>query len=506
MIRQLTGLLDRTTMYRLLVVYLGTLVLAAFGLGFFKLVPAEPTALAFSLVVVLGVAEVVNWVFARTFAVPPNRESSLITGLLVVLLMAPVTAADLPGVGGLAAAAVWAIASKYMIRLRGRHVFNPAAFGVALTGLVLVQPATWWVTASVYLLPVIVAGGICIVIKVRRADMVLAAIAAYVAGAILTAPPGTSLDALLLSLAQTSILFLCFAMLTEPLTAPQGRWPGIAFGLVVGGLATPGLTIGPVYFTPEIALLLGNLLALVLAPRDRLVLTLKAVEEVASNSFDFVFSPSRRLRFRPGQYLEWTLGVRDPDGRGNRRYFTIASAPGEADMRLGVKFYPEPSAFKRSLKAMQPGDKVYAAQLAGHFVMPRDKRRKLAFLAGGIGITPFRSMVKHMLDQGEAHDAVLLYGCGRAGEFAYRDIFETAREQTGLKPVYAAQFEAAPPAGIQSGIIDEALIRREMPDWKERLFYVSGPPPMVRAVRKTLRGMGVLPWRIRTDFFPGLSA
>ena len=74
MIRQLTGLLDRTTMYRLLVVYLGTLVLAAFGLGFFKLVPAEPTALAFSLVVVLGVAEAANWVFARTFSVPPNLE------------------------------------------------------------------------------------------------------------------------------------------------------------------------------------------------------------------------------------------------------------------------------------------------------------------------------------------------------------------------------------------------------------------------------------------------
>lgn len=506
MIKQVSGLLDQTTMYRLLVFYLAALVLAAFGLGFFGLNAIDPTALAFSLVVAVGTAEAVNWVFARTFAVPPNRESSLITGLLIVLLMTPVTAADLPGVGALVAAASWAMASKYMIRLRGRHVFNPAAFGVALTGQLLVQPATWWVTASPYLLPLIVLGGILVVKKVRRADMVLAAIAAYVAGAILTSPPETRLEELLPSLVQTSILFLSFTMLTEPLTAPQGRWTGIAFGLVVGALATPGLTVGPVYSTPEIALLAGNLLALVVAPRDRIVLTLKAVEEVASNAFDFVFTPSRRLKFRPGQYLEWTLGVRDPDGRGNRRYFTIASAPGETEMRLGVKIYPEPSAFKRALMSMKPGDRVFAAQLSGHFVMPRNKQRKLAFLAGGIGITPFRSMVRHMLDEGEARPAVLLYGCGRADEFAYRGVFEKAREETGLKTVYAAQLEAEPPAGIRSGIIDEGLIRREMPDWRERLFYVSGPPPMVRAVRKTLRGMGVLPWHIRTDFFPGLSA
>jgi len=505
MIRRALVLFDQVTMYRLLVIYLGTLLAAAFVLGFFGLVPAEPTALAFSLVVVVGVSEITHRIFATTFAVSPNRESTLITALLIVLLMKPVTATDLTGVGGLVAASAWAVASKYMIRLRGRHLFNPAAFGVALTGQLLFQPATWWVTASPYLLPLVVAGGLLVMRKVSRAEMVLAAAAAYVAGAILTAPSGTRLEELLPSLMQTSILFLCFAMLTEPLTAPRGRWTGIAFGLLVGGLATPGLMVGPIYLTPEIALLAGNLLAFLVAPRDRLVMTLRAVEEIAANAFDFVFAPSRPLKFRPGQYLEWTLSVRSPDERGNRRYFTIASAPEEADVRLGVKFYAQPSAFKRALQALRPGDKVVAGQLGGHFTLPRNRQRKLAFLAGGIGITPFRSMVRHMLEPGEGRPAVLLYGCGRTDEFAYRDVFEQAKTAIGLKTVYAAQFQEGPAVDIEHGTLDESLIRREVPDWHERLFFVSGPPPMVRAVRQALRRMGVSALNIRTDFFPGLS-
>ncbi len=77
-----------------------------------------------------------------------------------------------------------------------------------------------------------------------------------------------------------------------------------------------------------------------------------------------------------------------PDRRGNRRFFTIASAPGAAEVWLGVKVHPVPSAFKKRLMALKPGNRVHAAQLAGHFVLPRAKDRKVAMIAGGIGITP----------------------------------------------------------------------------------------------------------------------
>lgn len=506
MIKRLIGLFDQLTMYRLLVAYLGALVAAAFILGFFGLVPAEPTALAFSLVVVLAVSEIVHRLFAAIFAVPPNRESTLITALIIVLLMKPVTAADLPGVGGLAAAAGWAVASKYLIRLRGRHVFNPAAFGVVLTGLLLTQPATWWVTASPWLLPLVIAGGVLVVHKVRRAAMVLAAIAAYVAVAVVLAPKDSNLTDLLLSLVQTSILFLSFAMLTEPLTAPAGRWRGVLFGLVVGGLSAPGLTIGPVYLTPEIALCVGNVLGLLITRRDRMTATLKWVEEGANNVLDLVFEPDRKLKFRPGQYLEWTLDLRDSDQRGNRRHFTIASAPEEGNLRIGVRISPEPSAFKRAMRLLKAGDRVQVGQLGGDFVLPFSKKRKLAFLAGGVGITPFRSMVNHMVLRGEARPAMLFYAANQMAEFAYRDIFAKAETTIGLKTVYVVRSDEALPEGVERGVIDEALLRRTLPDFRERLFYVSGPPPMVRAMRQTLRIMGVPRRRIRTDFFPGLSA
>ncbi len=114
-------------------------------------------------------------------------------------------------------------------------------------------------------------------------------------------------------------------------------------------------------------------------------------------------------------------------------------------------------------------------------------------------------MVQDMLNRGEARPAVLLYGNARLEEIAYRDLFATAERDLGLRLVHVVQFVDRPPDGIRKGLIDTGLIRAEIPDFAERLFYISGPPPMVRAVRKTLRAMGVKWYRIRTDFFPGIT-
>ena len=262
---------------------------------------------------------------------------------------------------------------------------------------------------------------------------------------------------------------------------------------------------GSFYLTPEIALLAGNAFAYAVSPKGRFALTLLRIEEAASGAYDFVFKPDRKLKFQPGQYLEWTLGLKNPDNRGNRRSFTIASSPSEDEVRLGVKFYPEASAFKRALAAMQPGDQIFAAQLAGNFLLPKNPDTKLAFIAGGIGITPFRSMLQDLLDRREARPVVVFYGNARARDIAYRDVLDRADEELGIKTVYAVAAERQPVAGMHSGLIDANLIRREVPDFKERIFYISGPHVMVDLFRKTLRGMGVPRLHIKTDFFPGLA-
>src|SRR5205823_991834 len=154
-------------------------------------------------------------------------------------------------------------------------------------------------------------------------------------------------------------------------------------GALVGSLVAPFLHFGRVYFTPELALLAGNAFSYLVSPKARYLLKLEARTQLAPDIHEFRFRGERTPRFRPGQYLEWTLGHSRPDSRGNRRYFTIASSTEEREVRIGVKFYPDASSFKRSLLAMTPGSEIMASEPGGEFVLPADKREKVVLMAGG---------------------------------------------------------------------------------------------------------------------------
>ena len=505
MIRWLDDVIDGTTMYRLVFYYLGGLLAVAAVFGLFKLVPFDPTALVFSTVLIVATCWLANWIFARVFNTPVNVESAWITAMIIALIMNPVSATDVVGMGGLIWASVWAIASKYMLALGKKHIFNPAALGVALTALFLGQPATWWVAGNLPMLPFVLIGGLFIARKLQRFDLIGVFVLVNVLTVALTTPADMVVQALTETLTHSPLFFLAFAMLTEPLTAPQARWPRLAYAAMVGVLASPTIHFGDFYLTPEIALLAGNLFAWIVSPKGRFALTLERIEQAANGAYDFIFSSDKRLAFQPGQYLEWTLGFPHADARGNRRSFTIASAPTETEVRLGVKFYPKPSTFKRALGSMQPGDQIYAAQLAGNFVLPRNPNTKLAFIAGGIGITPFRSMIQYLLDQREPRDITMLYGNAEAQDIAYRDVFDTAERELGIRTVYAVASGSAPEPGMRAGFIDAAMIRAEVPDYKQRVFYISGPHAMVSRFQHMLRDMGVPRSHIKTDFFPGLA-
>ena len=498
-------LIDRTTMYRLVLYYLLALFVGAFLLGMFRLVAIDPTALAFSAVLVTGVSWLANRVFARVFGAVPNLESVFITALILVLIIQPAPATDLQGVGLLLFASVWAMASKYILSARRRHIFNPAALGVALPGLLLSEPATWWISTIGPLLPLVLIGGILLVRKIRRFDLVLAFAVANLLATFATSSPSEYLGQLRLTALESPFFFFAFVMLTEPLTAPQHRVWRVVYGALVGLLASPNIHVGDYYFTPEVALLVGNLLTFLVSPAGRVMLTLERIEEAATGAYDFIFRPDRELAFAAGQYLEWTLPLKRPDDRGNRRYFTIASAPTEKRVRLGVKFFAEGSAFKRELAELAPGDTLVASQLAGSFTLPPDPDRKLVFIAGGIGITPFRSMLKELLDRSEPRPIVVLYGNRSVADIAYADVLGEAERRLGIRTHHAVLDPEGAPPDVTVGFIDEAMIRRAVPDFAERTFYLSGPQPMVAAERRILRRMGVLPWRIKTDFFPGLA-
>ncbi len=505
MLSSVDSFLNKITMYRLVLYYLAALLVVAMLFGFFGVLPVNPADLAFSTLLILAACWVVNSLFALIFGADKNVESVYITALILALIMNPAASTAYAGVGALIFASAWAMASKYIFALERKHIFNPAAFGVALSSLVLGQSATWWVGGNLVLLPFVVIGGLLVVRKIRRTDLVVAFSIVALATTALTSASGNAVTPVTLTLLHSSFFFLALVMLTEPLTMPPSRLLRIMYAAIVGFLFAPNIHLGSFYFTPELALLVGNVFVYIVSPKGRFLLTLIGKNKIADATYEFVFTPDRPFTFRPGQYLEWTLGHPSSDTRGNRRFFTIASSPTESTVRLGVKFYAPESSFKRALWNMRANDVITASHIAGDFTLPRDKTKKLVFIAGGIGVTPFRSMVQYLLDTREARSVTLLYSNKTLNEIAYRDVFDRAEREIAMKTVYALTDEPNAVPGTYKGFIDGALIAREIPDYKDRMFYLSGPHGMVTAFEKTLQEMGVSRFNIKTDYFPGFA-
>src|SRR5579884_643554 len=506
MLTTLDRALDRITMYRLALYVLGAYVVAGVALSTTGALPFTPGALLITTAFLVLMCWAANTLLSWSFDVPTNLESATITALILALIFDPAQSPDaLPVLGWVA---ILAMASKYILALSGKHVFNPAAIAAVIASFALGQSASWWVgTAS--MLPVVLVGGMLLVRKVRQEEMA----GVFLAAALVTVVLASVVQRVALPrelqqlVVEAPLFFFASVMLTEPLTAPPTRRLKLLYGALVGVLFIPQIHLGPVYSTPELALALGNIFSYAVSPRQTVALTLKRKSRLAPDILDFTFTPSQRLAYAPGQYLELTLGHPHPDSRGNRRYFTLASSPTEGNVRLGVKFYREGSSFKRAMYTMDARTPLVGAHVAGDFTLPADPSRKLMFIAGGIGITPFRSMLKYLLDTGQRRDIVLLYANRMADEIVYRDVLADAQTKLGAKIVFTlTDTGALPQAWIgYVGRVDERMIAAAAPDFRERTFYLSGPPDMVRAHRQALRAMGVRRDQIRTDFFPGLA-
>jgi glycine betaine catabolism B len=255
-------LFRRILTYPLAFYYLTTLVTAALVLSIAGIVRQPAVNLAFSTVVALLSCLAVNWIFARTFEAKSSWESVSISAFIIILIITPVAPDDLAGIAFLVLVSAWAMASKYMVAISKRHLFNPAAFGAALVGIGLHRTVSWWVGDNSVLLPIIILGGALILTRLRYYEMLMA-FAAVVLGLSVAHGNLSSLAGVERSLSMMGIhSMFCFfglVMLTEPRTAPLGRWRQIAYGIIIGLLFSPFTHIGGYYFTPEVALLGGNL-------------------------------------------------------------------------------------------------------------------------------------------------------------------------------------------------------------------------------------------------------
>ncbi len=478
--------LNKITMYRLVLYVLFSLVFLGILLSLFNILPHNPLYIFLSFILLNLVCYFTNEIFSKIFRAPTNVESVYITASILALVASPLqNLTDISQYVFLISVSAIAMASKYILAIRKKHIFNPAAVALVITAFLFGQGASWWVGVPA-MFPFVLVGGFLIIKKIQRFDIFLVFLGITALG---------SFSNFFSVLYASPLLFFSTVMLTEPLTSPPQKWARVLYGALVGVLSFPTLHIGGIYSTPEIALVLSNIFAYLVSPKQKLVLALKERVLIAKDTYDFIFSSSEKLRFKAGQYLEWTIPHKNPDTRGNRRYFTIASSPTENNIRLGIKFYPNGSTFKQKMLALVPGEKLSAGALAGEFTLPREKNTKLVFLAGGIGITPFRSMLKELIDKKEKRDIIIFYSVRSRDDLAYAEIIEAAQTILGVKSINIFTDHA--------GLLTKEALVAQTPDYKQRCFYISGTRSMVVAFESILKELGIPKRKIKTDFFPG---
>jgi ferredoxin-NADP reductase/Na+-translocating ferredoxin:NAD+ oxidoreductase RnfD subunit len=494
-------LLNQLTMYRLVVYVLAALSGLGIIFAFMGRFSSTPTELVISLTLVLLGAYVTDRGFGRYFKVATNMESSLITSLILFLILGP--ASSIISALVLVLAGAISSASKFILARDGKHIFNPAALAAAVLSLTGLGATTWWV-GSTMMWPFTLLLGLAVVRKIRRFPLfitfiLVSTVVQYVLFVHAHQPVVIGMKHALLA---SPLIFLATIMLTEPATMPPRRNLQIVFAAIVAVLYITAWKVGPFIIYPEVALLIGNIFAYLVSPKFKVRLELQEIQKISDRVYNYVFQPDRHFNFLPGQYMEWTLADVPYDSRGNRRTFTIASSPTETQVHLGLKYYEPASTYKAAFHALQPGDVVYASQLAGNFTLKENGRDKLAFIAGGIGITPFRSMIKYLTDKNVASDVILLYVVNNPDEFAYLRQFNEA-QAGGIRMIPIVTNLSYNSPNFVTSKLDAELIAKLIPDYDERLFYISGTNVLVDASKVYLESLSVPKRKIKTDHFSG---
>lgn len=222
-------------------------------------------------------------------------------------------------------------------------------------------------------------------------------------------------------------------------------------------------------------------------------------------TFRFDAHGQKDVRYEAGQYFFVTISV---DGREEVHTFTISSSPTETEEKGYIEFTKRitSSAYSRALDTMKPGDEARVKGAAGDLTLPGTQQR-LCFLSGGIGITPFRSMLRHVADRGLDYDIVLLYGNRTWDDIAFRDeLDEIVGSNRGIRVEYVLSGPDFPSWWKgKTGRISADVINELVPDYRDRMFYASGPMPMVRALEEQLQEIGVPRSQIKHDYFTGYN-
>ncbi|MBX4191149.1 FAD-dependent oxidoreductase [Candidatus Saccharibacteria bacterium] len=222
---------------------------------------------------------------------------------------------------------------------------------------------------------------------------------------------------------------------------------------------------------------------------------LKLIEKknLFSDVIIFLFEPETPVQWQPGQYMHYHFDHPEADERGVERWFTISTAPYEINLAITTRIATQKgSSFKQALKELPVGATIKAEGPKGQFVIG-DTSKKPILVAGGIGITPYRSMLLQMDHDGKEINVDLLYA-NRDENFVFGDELKALQAKHPNFKIYKFMGDHH---------IQEADLKPYADD-QDTIIYLSGPEPMIEAFEDTLKeNLQVPEDRIKTDFFPG---
>ncbi len=223
----------------------------------------------------------------------------------------------------------------------------------------------------------------------------------------------------------------------------------------------------------------------------KLYLTKRIPESFDTESL--FFKADVPIVWKAGQFFHYVLHHEPTDDRGSDRWFTIASAPSEETIMLTTRFSEEKSSsFKKTLQSLKIGKSLEISDIDGDFIV-EDFTAEYIFIAGGIGITPFRAILKDLEYHNKQPKITLLYA-NRNEQIPFKEEIDALATKN---PTIQIHYIISPDR------IDKQKIQEIVPDIHRPLFYISGPEPMVESLGTVLREIGVQASHLKQDRFPG---
>lgn len=243
---------------------------------------------------------------------------------------------------------------------------------------------------------------------------------------------------------------------------------------------------------------------MVTLPKEYEVIFVKK-EKAAADAYSFYFQRPPGLDFLPGQYLRIQIPVLNPDARGDKRLFSIASSPTTKD-HLMITTRIIQSTFKKTLFNISPLTKVKITAPFGIFTLNQKETMPHVFLAGGIGMTPFRSMIFYATDNHLQIPITLISSFRTPEDILFKNDFEEITKRNKyfkfIQTITRPEGAKTPWHGL-TGRINADLLKANLPDLKAPIYYIAGPPLMVDELAKLLKSLGIEDAKIRAERFSG---